>query len=182
MKTSNLSSRHRQRGATLIVAMIFMVILMLVVVSAIRVTNVNTRVVGNMQTQSEAFAAAQQAIEQVISYDFTKLPQASTVTVDINDSGKAGSTYKVNLTQPACLTVKPIKQLDLDITNPNDQPCFATGAAQNTGIIGTMPSGNSLCYNSMWNVQASAVPPGSTQPTIVINQGVTQRSDPGANC
>ncbi|TAN13148.1 MAG: pilus assembly protein [Burkholderiaceae bacterium] len=182
MKSSHRPSRRPQRGATLIVTMIFLIILMLVVASAIKVTNVNTRVVGNMQTQSEAFAAAQQAIEQVISYDFTKLPQASTTTVDINNSGKAGSTYNVSVAQPVCLMVKPIKQLDLDISNPDDRSCFATGSAQNSGIIGGTPSGNSLCYNSMWNVQASAVPPGSSQPAAVINQGVTLRSDPGANC
>lgn len=177
------SVRPRQRGATLIVAMIFLLVIMLAVVSAIKVTNVNTRIVGNMQTQSEAFAAAQQAIEQVVSYDFTKLPEAlPNVTVDINDSGKAGSTYKVSVAKPACLMVKPIKQLDLDISNANDQACFATGSVQNSGIIGGMPSGNSLCYSSLWNVQASATPPGATQPTAVIDQGVSVRSDPGAGC
>ena len=55
---------------------------------------------------------------------------------------------------------KPVKQLDLDITNPRDQPCFTTGAAQNSGIIGGTPSGNSVCSDSMWNITATAVPSG----------------------
>lgn len=172
----------RQRGATLLVAMIFMVVLMLIVVSAVRVGNVNTRIVGNMQTQKEALASAQNAIEETISYDFTKLPKAQTVKVDINDSGQTGSTYTVSVDAPQCITVRPIKNLDLDVTSADDAPCFASGAAQNTGIIGAAPSGNSLCSNSMWNLRATATPPNSTQPAATLDQGVTQRADPGSNC
>ena len=176
------SPRRHQEGATLLVAMILLIILMLIGASALKVTNINTRVVGNMQTQSEAFASAQQAIEEIISDDFTKLPRQRTIEVDINNSGQTGSTYKVDVAKPACLAVKPVKQLDLDITNPRDQPCFTTGAAQNSGIIGGTPSGNSVCSDSMWNITATAVPPNSTQPAAVLHQGVTQRVDPGANC
>ncbi|RZL87885.1 MAG: pilus assembly protein, partial [Variovorax sp.] len=87
------AGRRAQTGATLLVSMIFLVVLTLIVVSAIRVSNVNTKIVGNMQTQREADAAALHAIEATISTDFTSLPTASTIQIDINDSGQSGSTY-----------------------------------------------------------------------------------------
>lgn len=171
-----------QRGATLLVAMIFMIVLMLVVASAVRIGNVNTRIVGNMQTQKEAESSEQKAIEETISFDFTKLPKAQVITVDINNSGQTGSTYTVNVDTPQCITVKPIKTLDLNTASTDDAPCFASGTAQNTGIIGAMPSGNSLCSDAMWNLRATATPPNTTLPAAALNQGVTQRVDPGANC
>ncbi len=170
-----------QRGVTLLVAMIFLVVLMLVVASAVKVTNVNTKVVGNMQTQNEAAASAQHAIEETISYDFTKLPVSQTIQVDINDSGKAGSVYTVKVV-PTCIAVQPVKSVDLDVDSAADQLCFSSGAAQNTGIVGSTPSGNSLCSASLWNIEATATPPNSTQPAATLIQGVTQRVDPGANC
>lgn len=170
-----------QRGATLLVAMIFLVVLTLIVVSSMRATNVNTRVVGNMQTQKEAEAAAQMAIEDAISGDFTKAPKTNVVDVDVNNSGQSGSTYKVAVT-PTCIAKQPIRTVELDVASAADQPCFASGAAQNTGIASGAPSGNSLCTNAMWNLEGVTTPPNSTQPAATINQGVAQRVDPGANC
>ncbi|WP_287965734.1 PilX N-terminal domain-containing pilus assembly protein [Diaphorobacter sp.] len=174
-------SARAQRGATLLVAMIFLVVLTLIVVSSMRTTNINTRVVGNMQMQKEAEAAAQMAIEDAISGDFTKAPKTNTVDVDVNNSGQAGSSYKVAVT-PTCIAKQPIKTVDLDVESEGDQSCFATGSAQNTGIAGASPSGNSLCTNAMWNLEGVATPPNSSHPAAAINQGVAQRVDPGANC
>lgn len=174
----------RQRGATLLVAMIFLVVLMLIVVSAIKVTNVNTRVVGNMQTQKEATAASQQMIEYTISGDLSATPPSQTLAVDINDSGQVGARYSVSV-QSQCIVVRPIKSQDLDISSASDQPCFTSGSAQNTGIVSSNAAGtagNSLCSDSMWNIQATTTPPNSTQPAAILNQGVTQRVDVGSNC
>ena len=175
------NSRRAQRGATLLVSMIFLVVLTLIVVSAIRVSNVNSRIVGNMQTQEEAENAAQHAIESTISGDFTKSPKTNVVDVDINNSGQSNSTYKVAVT-PTCIAKAPVKTVDLDVESEDDQSCFASGSAQNTGISGSSSQGNSLCTNATWNVEAVATPPNSTQAAATLNQGVTQRVDPGANC
>lgn len=158
MKPSRRPPNRQQRGVTLIVAMIFLVILMLAAVSAIRVSNVNTRVVGNMQTQSEAFAAAQQAIEQVISYDFTVLPQARTVTVDINDSGKAGSAYTVNVAAPVCLGEKPVDQRELTLESGGS--CLSGN------------NGPDLCFDTVWSITATAVPPSFANGASVATQGI----------
>lgn len=175
-------SMQSQTGATLMIAMIFLVLLTLIVISAIKATNVNTKVVGNIQIQKESEAAAQQAIETVISTDFTKSPIASTVKVDINNSGQAASTYAVTVPTPTCTSVKPIKLSELDASNADDVPCYASGAAQNTGIVGAGTGGNSLCSNSNWEINATATAPGVATTSTTTHQGVALRVAVGAAC
>jgi Tfp pilus assembly protein PilX len=182
--TSRPRALRSQGGATLLITMIFLVVLMLIVVSAIKVTNVNTKIVGNMQIQKEAEAAAQQAIETVISTDFTKLPTTTTMPVDISDSGQTGSTYSVTVPAPTCISVKPIKLSELDAGNADDLPCYASGAAQNTGIVGSAATGASLCSNSNWEISATAAAPSvaATQSTTTTHQGVATRVALGTAC
>ena len=127
------------------IAMIFLVLLTLVVISAIKATTINTKVVGNIQIQKESEAVAQQAIETVISTDFTKSPMATSVQIDINNSGQTASTYVVPVPAPTCVSVKPIKLSELELSDAEDVPCYVSGAAQNTGIVGAATGGNSLC-------------------------------------
>lgn len=175
-------AQQAESGATLLVSMIFLVVLTLMVVSAVKVTNVNTKLVGNMQTEKEANAAALQAIEATISTDFTAMPIASTVAVDINNSGQAGSTYSVAVPAPVCAGVKPIKLSELDASNANDQPCYVSGASQNTGIAGSGAGGNSLCSNSNWEVNATATPPAGGAAAATTHQGIAVRVAVGAAC
>ena len=57
----------RQHGATLLVALIMLVVLTLFVVSALNTSKTNLQVVGNMQAKSEALAAGQEVMETVLS-------------------------------------------------------------------------------------------------------------------
>ena len=57
----------RQRGMTLLVSMIMLVVLTLFAITAIRTGNVGFKIVGNQQAQKLMEAAVQQAIEQTIS-------------------------------------------------------------------------------------------------------------------
>lgn len=84
----------KQRGATLFMTLIMLVVLTLFVVSAITTSTVNLRVVGNMQVQHQAEAAAQQAIEQLASdkANFTT-PAAHTYTIN---------GYTVTVAKPLC--------------------------------------------------------------------------------
>jgi Tfp pilus assembly protein PilX len=56
-----------QRGATLLVVLIMLVVLTLFVVSAINISSVNMRIVGNMQHRTAAEALAQTAIEHTLN-------------------------------------------------------------------------------------------------------------------
>src|SRR5207302_6258410 len=58
---------HRQRGATLIVSLIMLLLITLLAVSSFTLGKGNLQIVGNMQQRQQAFAAAQGAVASVIS-------------------------------------------------------------------------------------------------------------------
>ena len=58
---------RRERGATLLISLIMLVVLTLFAITAIRTGNVGFKIVGNQQAQKLMEAAALQAIEQAIS-------------------------------------------------------------------------------------------------------------------
>lgn len=68
MRRALLNARPvRQRGATLLVALIMLVVLTLFAVTAIRTGNIGLKIVGNQQSQKLMESAAAQAIEQSVS-------------------------------------------------------------------------------------------------------------------
>ncbi len=90
----------RQHGATLFVALIFLLIMTLFAVSSINMGTVNLRIIGNMQITKYLDAAAQDAIERILndSSNFGSGAAASTV-----NSTVAGTTFAVNLSAPVCI-------------------------------------------------------------------------------
>jgi len=171
--------RHTQSGSTLIISLVLLVMLTLFVLTVINTTNVNSRIAGNMQVQTEAQAAAQQAIEQTISTNFTTNPLAAAIAVDINNDTK--TDYTANVDKPACIGIIPIKQVELDYKNPLDQPCFGSGAAGSSGIVGVGSGGDSLCATSNWDVKAG-VTDASSGANVAIHQGVQVRVVVGTSC
>ncbi|MDQ3197317.1 MAG: hypothetical protein M3Q32_13390, partial [Pseudomonadota bacterium] len=75
-----MMTHYRQQGSTLLVSLIMLIILTLFVVTAINVSNVNLKIVGNVQSKKTLEANAQQAIEQVLSSSaaFNLAPTAQT--------------------------------------------------------------------------------------------------------
>jgi Tfp pilus assembly protein PilX len=176
-----MNATNKQQGATLVVSLIMLVVLTLLVVSAIRSSNTNLRITGNMQMQSEVNAAAQLAIEQVISSNFTAAPTEATIAVDINRDG--ASDYSVHVPKPSCNSTKALKNSDLDVSKPADQVCLGSGALQNTGIMGNTvaSSAQSWCYKQQWEVQAQ-VSDGRSGANTTQHQGVSLRVPAGTTC
>ena len=149
-------ARKRQIGATLITALIMLIVLTLLVVSGIRASNTNLRIAGNMQMQAEAIAAAQQAIEKAIS---TPPFDVTTQTV---------GSYNVTFGPLTCLSARqadPAKER---------LPPNCSGGAE----VG------SLCYWTTWDIAATAVD-ASTGATATAHQGISNISnieDVSANC
>lgn len=174
--------RFRQRGATLIVALIMLVVLTLLSISAIRSSNTNLRIAGNMQMVGEATAAARQGIEQVISGNFTAAPAAADIPVDINANGAAD--YTAHVTKPECKGSVPLKNDELNKSDPKDVPCFSSSTASNTGIIyssGVAPAtGMSWCYGQQWDIEAQATSPAGAD--VTVHQGVSLRVPAGTAC
>ena len=171
----------RQRGATLIVALILLVAMALLSAWAFNTGTTNLRVVGNSQARHEALAAAQAAVELTISTPvFTSDPAAVAATpVPVDVDGDGTPDYEAMLTpQPACYRVRVLKVNELDPTNAGDRACLGTSSAQNSGIetVGSAPTaGDSLCADSEWNIRAVVTDPRSNA-RGAVNQGVAVRS------
>jgi hypothetical protein len=177
---SEIRFLRRQRGATLTIAMIMLVLLTLFVLAAMNMTNMNFKIMGNEQARNEALAAGQQAIEQVASTNFPAAPAATTVNVDVNADGT--DDYAVAVAKPVCQNSIPIKLVELSITKPGDIPCFGSGVSPAPGLpIGG--SGNSLCANTQWDISATVTDPAAnTGTTVTVHQGIGQRVPIGTSC
>lgn len=95
-----------QRGATLVVSLIMLALITLLVTSAFSLSSSSLRSVGNMQNREEAIAAANKAIEQVLSSPFSNAPTAETIDVDINNDDTRD--YEVVFAPPACVSAERI--------------------------------------------------------------------------
>jgi type II secretory pathway pseudopilin PulG len=103
--------RTCQRGAALLVSLIMLVILTLFVVSAISMSSMNLKIVGNAQSQRTLENNAQQAIEQVLSSGaaFTFTPSGQTVTVNDTDVAVYAPTCAKSVVAPGYdLTQGPV--------------------------------------------------------------------------
>ena len=180
----------RQRGATLLVALIMLVVLMLFVASSMNTANTNLKVVGNMQAKSEALAASQQAIETTLSTpQFISTPSNAVLnpcggvanTLCAYVTGASTPEYTTTLApQPACVTVKPIYNSELNLSNMEDLGCSA-GQSQQFGVAGAV-TGASLCSYTVWEINAVTIGANSGA-SVTVTQGVGVRvSTDDASC
>jgi len=91
---------NNQRGATLFVALIFLLIMTLFAVSSINMSTVNLRIIGNMQAIKQMDAAAQDAIEQMLSNSNNFGPAVAATSVT---STVSGTDFTVAVTEPICV-------------------------------------------------------------------------------
>lgn len=140
-----------QRGATLIIGLIMIVLITLIVVNAFMLSSSNLKSVGNMQVRDEAVAAANEAIELVISSAFTDAPVAQSINVDINKDGV--TDYVVALAQPLCIRVGPSTA-----ASPSD---VELGTAMSTGAT----------WNTDWDIDAT-VTDAASGAAVRVRQGV----------
>lgn len=167
----------RQRGATLITALVMLVVLTLLVISAINSSTVNLRIAGNMQIHEEVVAAAQQATEQVLSYNFAANP--SLAVNNANTAVIGAVTYAV-AASAVCTGNRPLYN-----NEPNlPQQCVSASTANNTGIIfdaGFQNTSTSWCSAQQWDVRAAATD-SRTGANAVTHQGVSMIVPTGTTC
>jgi Tfp pilus assembly protein PilX len=186
----NRSGASAQRGITLIVVMIFLVLITLFSVSAIRSSTSNLRLTQNMMVRQEGVAAAQAAIEQTISTPAFQAASAATpTTINVDSDGDGSTDYAVIVT-PAdtCAGIRPLKNDELPKSPATGLPTTAwircdsgSGGATvgsgpgGSGLIegGTAPvvSGLSYCVQTHWNVRGD-VDDTRTGVRVTVNQGV----------
>lgn len=182
MKPRRPPSRRRQRGVTLIMALIMLTLLTLLSLASFNLGKSNLQIVGNMQRREEALAAADAAIEEAISSTrFFSTPtdalaspcggNGNTRCVDTDGDNVADVT--VTLTPaPTCVKVQNVKNTSLDLSDEEDLGCSGGGAPL-FGVAGAV-TGDSLCANSVWEIHAVATD-NVSEATVEVTQGVSVR-------
>lgn len=182
---------RRQRGVTLITALVLLVLLTLVALTTFNVGKSNLQIVSNMQQRDEAAAAAREVLEEVISNTrFTVTPEHVLATpcgadnqrcVDTNGDGKDDVRVKIT-PSPKCVKAPVIKNTALDLARAEDQVC-SMGSSQSFGVAGAV-DGNSACADSVWEISAEATDI-ETEAQVTVTQGVAvrvARDDVTNNC
>jgi Tfp pilus assembly protein PilX len=182
----NIPINKDQRGATLLISLVMLVLLTLFAISAINLSSTNLSIVGNMQARMEAQAAGMQAIEQVMSSAANFLtPAEQYIDVDINNDGT--SDFTAHVERPSCFSSKSLTNAELIPAPPatisaKDQNCISSVQDPGTGVfIANAPSSQSWCYDQKWEVTAT-VNDGHTGAQVKQHQGASLRVPAGTAC
>jgi hypothetical protein len=146
----------------MVVALIMLLMLTLVAVTALNMSKSSLQIVGNLQGRSQDLVTANAVSEQVISStQFFNNPSATlnvngtwtnSTTIDVYGDGK--TMLPVTVTPPRCIAAQPIPVTALVLTNPDDLGC-SRGVTQNFGVAGASAAA-SLCASSTWDISAQA--------------------------
>jgi Tfp pilus assembly protein PilX len=151
--------RQRQRGTTLLIALVFLVILTLFAVSGMNTGVINLRTANNAQLMLEAEYAAQQQIEAVLNSvtGFMTVASAATVSnIDVN--GDSVTDFVVTTQAPVCLSIQPAPGYSYEFaaSAPKDTVWQVTAVAADSvfGSTATLRQGvkirlpvNAICVN-----------------------------------
>lgn len=181
----------QQRGATLIVALIMLVVMTLAAVLSYNLGKTGLLIVGNQQARQLATNAARQGVDLVLSRDlFSSSPSAAFGTSNVADvdlfsglvtpvvlgSPQAPEKVRVQLNPKPCIR-QSIEVVVVDLTDPNIQACIR-GASQNFGVEQSNASGSD-CIDVIWEISAMASDP-VTSASVTAIQGVAMRQDKSA--
>lgn len=131
---SKVQPLNIQRGSTLAISLIMLLMFTAMVTGAFSLTSSNTTAVNNMQVREEAIASANAVLEQIIGSDFTASPAAQDLTIDINNDST--TDYTVAVAEPACL-----------------RALQASTAALSSASLASMSSQGS--WNTLWELTAT---------------------------
>lgn len=150
------SPAARQRGSTLLVALVMLVLLTLTAFSAMRASTNHVQVVGNAQFREEAIAVAQKAIEKVISNGNFQDVTPATQTIDVNGDGTADYSVRFDNPEPKCISRKPTTGSDTNVP----KVCYSDSKIKDS------------CIWAIWDITAEVADLHGSETTIRIHQGI----------
>ncbi len=163
-----------EKGMTMLIALVMLIVITVFVVSMVRLGNVNAMIVGNMQAQKGVEAEAQQAIEIAVnSYQFFKDA--------VEDTGKWATASDPSITAtelwdhytPAGATEAPATQAqEIEIFRP--QCLYFEPATGYSALSGVAPQ------DTFWDLAVAAAD-ARTGASAEIHQGIRMRL-PAGNC
>ena len=155
-------SRAMQGGAALVVGLIMLVLITLMLLTALNLGTSSFRSGSNMQFRNEAIAAADEAIQRFIDYDFTAsstaidgAPVPEPEPIDLNNDGEID--YFVAIARPVCLS--------------------ATRAFAYDPSSLSLPVSLSLAstWNTVWDVDATVTPAQNVGGALINAGGAAVR-------
>lgn len=150
---NTLQSPARQKGAiTIFIAMIMLIVMTGLIMTDFSFSIANLRAVGNVQSRSEAVAAARMEIEKVIGSPFTADPSLvanNALGVDINNDSV--DDYIVNIEEPVCERAVVANTI-------------STSSVQ---LIGFSAGG---AYNTIWRIRGTATDTVSGASVAVVQR------------
>lgn len=181
MPALHISSRANQRGITLVVALVFLLVLSLFAIASFNSSTTNSQVTGNMIARQESQAAAQWLVDSTISSSlFASDPKsvaAGSYSIDIDGDGNIDFQPKLD-PAPACERTRTIKAFELDADNAEDVACMTSADPGSTSGTdspsASAAAGNSLCANTEWKVRA-VTDDSVTGTHVAVDQGVGVR-------
>lgn len=150
-------SQRTQRGVTLAVGLIMLVVITVMVVSAFKLSAINLGSVGNMQFREQALAAADLVINSEADAPFqNNIPITIPGDRDVDIDGDGNPDFKVHFNGITCVSAS----------------AEGSTAASSVTLPVTMSSLSS--YNTLWDfdVTATDATAGTTGASIRLHEGV----------
>jgi Tfp pilus assembly protein PilX len=148
-------TRRAERGSALIVSLIMLTLITMMLASAFTLATTNSKSITNTQIRNEGIAAANAAIEQVVSSPFTDAPAAEAINIDINNDGAVD--YTVSFAAPKCVSATTITPTSLPISSLSLGSSFAATSAS--------------YYQTVWDLDATLTDTASGA-SVHLHQGV----------
>jgi Tfp pilus assembly protein PilX len=148
-------ARRSERGAALVVSLILMTLITMMLASAFTLSTTNSKSVTNTQIRNEGIAAANAAIEQVVSSPFTDAPTAEAINIDINNDGIVD--YTVNFAAPKCMSATTITPTALPVSSLSLGSSFTSTATN--------------YYQTVWDLDAT-VTDNASGASLHLHQGI----------
>ncbi len=177
-----MKTRKNQRGVTLLLGLILLIMLTLLGVSAFNIGSSYFRIISNKQYQTEAMAAAQSAINQILSSgNYFKAPATAPSSLQIDINGDGNPDYKATIARPCLLSSIAITIGELSASNADDLKCLGSSKSP-TFWWSSGPSTYSECARVTWRVTATvddsgASGIGQTRAKVVLTEAAALRMD-----
>ena len=146
--------RPSEAGATLVVSLIMLTLITLMIMAALAIGGANFRTVTNMQFRDEAIAAANKAIDQVVSSPFALDPPAAAETIEVDLDNDGTPDYEVDIAEPQCL-----RATVAETTLPSSE-----------GLPPAM--GSTSSWNTVWELQATVTGDNAGEAAVDVRTGV----------
>lgn len=167
-----------EKGATLLVVLIMLVLLTLAVGMSFNAGRINTAIVGNQQAVQSTTDAARVAIDEVLSRPLFALSPSAPFgsgnekfyDTDSNGTLNQNTDIKVTITQSCIKNYTVLPKIE-DPTAADSQGCVI-GEGQNKGTEGA--AADQKCADVIWELIADARDP-VTEAQTVATQGVRVR-------